>query len=418
MTGKTVLVVGSGGREHAIAWALTKAPEVSTVLIAPGNAGTSSVGENISVNVMNLDHLVKVAQEYHVDLVAVGPEVPLAAGLVDRLMTHQIPAFGPMRDAAQLEASKAFSKAFMQRHNIPTAGYATFEDYTAAVTYVKELGRPLVVKADGLAAGKGVVVCDTTDEAIDALQRIFVDEEFGTAGHKVVIEERLTGPELSVMAFCDGETVRVMPPARDHKRIMDNDQGPNTGGMGAFTPVPGVSETLIEEIRQSVLLPAINGLKAEGICYKGVLYAGMMLTPDGPKTLEFNCRFGDPETQVVLPLLESSLYEVMMRCIDGTLSEMEIQWQDSACATVVAASAGYPASYKKGVPIFIADRDAIVFHAGTDLDEQGELVTSGGRVLAVSAVGDTLEGALQQAYQDMQKVSFEGMHYRRDIGRT
>ena len=428
----TALVVGSGGREHALAWSLARSWRVTQVYVAPGNAGTQWQGapciegyrpfvsaENVDITADDIEGIVAFATKQSIGLVVVGPEVPLAAGLVDVLTAAGIKAFGPTQAAAQLEASKAFSKQFMQEHKIPTAAYAAFDDFEAALAYVRDLNRPVVVKADGLAAGKGVIVCDDVAQAESALAEIMQDKAFGDAGATVIVEERLTGPELSVLAFVDGDTIAVMPPTRDHKRALDGDEGLNTGGMGAFTPVPEFTPELIAEIEATVLRPAVDGMKAQGTPYKGVLYAGLMLTPDGPKTLEFNCRFGDPETQVILPLLETDLTRILLACVDGTLDSFEVEWSDEACATVVLASPGYPGSYPKGLPISGVDKisEAIVFHAGTARDGQ-QVVTSGGRVMAVSAVGADMDAALTKAYAELKRIHFDGMHYRTDIGRT
>ena len=420
MSELTLLVVGGGGREHAMTWSLAKSSKVGKIYVAPGNAGTSAIAENVAIPADSIDELVQFVQKHKIDLVVVGPEVPLALGLVDALNEIGVRAFGPTQAGAQIEASKAFSKAFMRDHNIPTAEYASFEDYESAVAYVKAQNSPLVVKADGLAAGKGVIICESPDEALKALQDMMVDNSFSGAGNTVVIEEFMTGPEVSVLAFTDGKTVVTMPPARDHKRAYDNDEGPNTGGMGAFTPPPDVSPELIDEIAKTVLQPAVDGMAKQGIPYVGVLYAGLMLTENGIRNLEFNCRFGDPETQVILPLLETDLIGIMQACIDGTLDALDVQWKSGACATVVAASGGYPAKYPKGLAIDGLDdvTDQIVFHAGTASNDNDDIVTSGGRVLAVSAIGDDLDSALDNAYDGLRKISFEGMHYRTDIGRV
>lgn len=421
MSEYTVLVIGAGGREHAIIWALSRSSHAARIFAAPGNPGTESSAINLPFRQEDIPALVNFAKEQRVDLVVIGPEAPLAAGIVDAFQAAGIPAFGPSQAAAQLEASKAFAKDFMHRHHIPTAAYATFDDYTAALTYVRQLDRPVVVKADGLAAGKGVLMCETLAQAEDALQQIMQAAVFGAAGSRVIIEEWLAGPELSVLAFCDGHTVAVMPPARDHKRAYDHDEGPNTGGMGAYTPVPGVTPELIDQVQREVLQPAVDGMAAEGKPYIGVLYAGLMLTSDGPKTLEFNCRFGDPEAQVILPLLQTDLCEIMLACVEGRLSQLDIQWQPGACATVVLASPGYPADYPKGLFISGLDKAAqhenvVVFHAGTGrIDHQ--YVTAGGRVLAVSATGATLDDALRHSYAAVREIHFDGMHYRRDIGK-
>jgi phosphoribosylamine---glycine ligase len=411
-----VLVVGGGGREHAITWKLAQSSRIGQLYVAPGNAGTAQLAQNLAIGAEDIPAVVQAAQDHAVDLVVVGPEAPLAAGLVDALQAVGIPAFGPTQAAAQLEASKAFSKAFMQAHNIPTAAYGEFDRYDDALAYVESVSHPVVVKADGLAAGKGVIVCDDVAQARDALKLMMQDGAFGAAGGKVIVEERLTGLEVSVLAFSDGQNVALMPPTRDHKQVFDNDEGPNTGGMGAFGPVPDVDLTAFQA---DVIEPTVRGMAAAGSPYVGVLYAGLMLTPDGLRVLEFNCRFGDPETQVVLPLLESDLLDIMLACVDGRLEQTAIQWQAGAAATVVAASSGYPGAYPKGLSITGLDavQDAVVFHAGVKLDGEA-CVTSGGRVLTVSATGATLDAALTTAYAQLGHIHFEGMHYRRDIGHS
>lgn len=436
----TVLVVGSGGREHALAWALARSSQVEQVYVAPGNAGTEwrplspcppagggvrggAASTNVAVAADDIPTLVALARERRVDLTVVGPEAPLAAGIVDAFHAAGLRVFGPGRRAARLESSKAFAKAFMCEHAIPTAGYARFDDYSAARRFVEtfrgDASGGIVVKADGLAAGKGVIVCSDADEAQTALRRMMVEHEFGAAGDTVVIEERLSGPEVSVLAFADGCTVVPMPPARDHKRVYDGDRGPNTGGMGAYAPAPDVSEALVSEICRMVLQPAVDGMAARGTPYVGVLYAGLMLTPDGPKVLEFNCRFGDPETQVILPLLETDLVDILLACVEGRLDQVEVGWRPGACATVVLASPGYPGAYPKGLPISgldeVAGGDVVVFHAGT-ARRGGRVVTAGGRVLAVSGLGPDLPAALRRAYASIERIRFEGVHFRRDIG--
>jgi phosphoribosylamine---glycine ligase len=424
--GLQVLIIGGGGREHALAWALARSSSAEQVYVAPGNAGTQwaksdgrVASANVAIQAEDSAGLLAWAREHKIDLTVIGPEVPLAQGIVDAFQTAGLRVFGPTQAAAQLEASKAFSKAFMREHGIPTAEYGTFEDYDAACEFVAAFGRPAVLKADGLAAGKGVIVCNNADEAQDALKRIMLDSEFGAAGGRVIVEERLVGAEVSALAFSDGVTVALMPFARDHKRVNDRDEGPNTGGMGAYAPVSDLPENFAETVLNDVLAPTVRGMADAGTPYVGVLYAGLMLTPHGIKVLEFNCRFGDPETQVILPLLESNLAEVMLACVEGKLSDYLPQWLQGACATVVLASPGYPGSYLKGLPISGLEEEnenVIVFHAGT-AEQGGKVVTAGGRVLSVSGRGETLSEALKRAYAGIEKIEFEGMHFRRDIGR-
>uniref|UniRef100_A0AAQ5Z574 phosphoribosylamine--glycine ligase n=1 Tax=Amphiprion ocellaris TaxID=80972 RepID=A0AAQ5Z574_AMPOC len=419
-----VLVVGGGGREHALAWKLAQSPQVQQVLVAPGNAGTASCGKisNSEVSVSNHSILAQFCKDHHVGLVVVGPEVPLAAGIVDDLTAAGVPCFGPSAKAAQLEASKSFSKAFMDRHGIPTARYASFTDPEQACNYIRTADFPaLVVKASGLAAGKGVIVARDQDEACRAVMDIMKDRAFGSAGEEVVVEELLEGEEVSCLCFSDGHSVAPMPPAQDHKRLQDGDQGPNTGGMGAYCPTPQVpDQELLQQIRESVLQKTVDGMREEGTPYVGVLYAGLMLTNQGPKVLEFNCRFGDPECQVLLPLLQSDLYEAILNTMSGKLASSAPVWhQDSSAVTVVMASAGYPGSYQKGVQITgltqLQDLGLQVFHAGTALKE-GTVVSSGGRVLTVTAVRSSLETALQAANRGVAAIGFPGAVYRRDIG--
>ncbi|MCB0168975.1 MAG: phosphoribosylamine--glycine ligase [Anaerolineae bacterium] len=434
MAQKKVLVVGSGGREHTLAWALSRSPQVGQVYVAPGNAGTewpanlNSTGlqprassQNVAVGSDDIAGLVELARREAIDLTVVGPEAPLAAGLVDAFQAARLPVFGPTQQAARLEASKAFAKDFMKQHNIPTGAYAVFDDYEAALGYLDSVEHQVVVKADGLAAGKGVLICDDIEQARAAVATVMVERAFGAAGQSVVIEERLVGPEISILAWCDGRQAVPIIPARDHKRAYDNDQGPNTGGMGAFTPAPDVDGALVAEAHQTILQPVMDGMAAQGTPYVGILYAGLMLTANGPKVLEFNCRFGDPETQAVLPLLESDIYEIFQACVAGRLTESNIAWQPGACATIVMASPGYPGNYPKGLLISGLEavawqENAIVFHAGTVRSGEG-VVTAGGRVLAVSAVGDELAQALGRAYAGVEQIQFEGAHYRQDIGR-
>ncbi|MBI5957225.1 MAG: phosphoribosylamine--glycine ligase [Chloroflexi bacterium] len=430
---KRVLVIGSGGREHALAWTLARSPRVERVYVAPGNGGTEwaanpgaqglqprAACENVPLAVDDFAGLLAFARHFYIDLTVVGPEIPLAAGIVDAFQAAGLAIWGPSQAAAQLEGSKSFAKDFMRRQELPTADYGVFEDYETACRFVENFGAAVVVKADGLTAGKGVIVCDSVDEAKKALHQMLIERIFGDAGRRVVIEARLSGCEVSVLAFSDGKTVIPMPAARDHKRIYDGDAGPNTGGMGAYTPTPDVDPALIAEVQRTILQPAVDGMAAEGMPYIGVLYAGLMLTEIGPQLLEFNCRFGDPETQVILPLLETDFYTICEACLSGTLDQMAVHWRSEACATVVLASPGYPRSYPTGLAIrgleCCADlTDLIVFSAGTT--RQGsDLFTAGGRVMAVTAVGADLSAALRQAYAGVEKVVFDGMHYRRDIG--
>ena len=419
-----ILVAGTGGREHALAWKLAQSPRVAQVLVAPGNGGTALAGGkigNVPIAADDIAMLARLAKDENIELVVVGPEAPLAAGAVDAFRASGIRCFGPSQAAAQLESSKAFAKAFMQRHGIPTARYAVFTDFNAAIDHVHTIDYPIVVKASGLAAGKGVLLPESLSETEAVLHQIMVEQAFGAAGDEVVIEERLAGQEASVLAFSDGRNLAMMPAAQDHKRIFDGDLGPNTGGMGAYAPAPVITAELLDEVRQTVMQPTLDGMRAEGTPYIGILYAGLMLTADGIKVLEFNCRFGDPETQVILPLLASDLLQVFDACLDGTLDQVDVRWHDGAAATVVAASEGYPGSYPKNREITgLADaealRDVAVFHAGTKLADDGRVLTNGGRVLAVTATGDDLAGALAQAYNGVEQIRFQGMHYRRDIG--
>jgi phosphoribosylamine--glycine ligase len=422
MSKTSILVVGGGGREHALVWALSRSPNAGAIFAAPGNAGTAALATNVPIQADDSEALVQFALQTGIDLTVVGPEAPLAAGLVDALQAVGLRAFGPTQAAAQLEASKAFAKDFMRARGIPTGRYATFSAYDDAVAYVQTLptDEGVVVKASGLAAGKGVLMCANRAEALAALDEIMSVRAFGAAGNEVLIEERLSGPELSLLAFADGTTVVPMVPARDHKRVFDGDQGPNTGGMGVYAPPPDADAALVAQITRDVLVPTVRGMAAAGTPYVGVLYAGLMLTADGPRVLEFNCRFGDPETQVILPLLESDLLATMEACIDGRLAETGVHFRDAACAAVVAAAPGYPGPYPKGLTIegvaAAEARGALVFHAGT-ARRDGQLVSAGGRVLAVSALGADLAAAVGGAYDGLAAIHFTGLHYRRDIGR-
>ena len=414
-----ILLLGSGGREHALAVALAASPRCDELYIAPGNGGTAAVGENVLLDAEDPAAVADFARENGCGLVVIGPEAPLVVGVADAVRAVGIPCFGPGAEGAQVEGSKKFSKELMERAGVPTAAYASFTDEAAALAYVRDQGAPLVVKADGLAAGKGVVVATELSQVEDAVRACF-DGAFGKAGATVVIEEMMTGPECSLLAFTDGETVRPMCTSQDHKRALEGDRGPNTGGMGAYAPVPIVTD---EEHAAMVdaLEKTVAQLHAEGIDYRGCLYGGFMLTPAGPKVLEFNARFGDPETQVVIPRLENDLVEVMLAVAEGRLSEVELRWSDRWAVTVVLTSAGYPGSYEKGKVITgVEDAEAMddvtVYHAGTALTDAGELVTSGGRVLDVTALGDTFEAARDRAYAACEKIQFEGKTLRHDIG--
>jgi phosphoribosylamine--glycine ligase len=418
-----VLVVGNGGREHALAWKLSQSAKVAQVYVAPGNGGTEHLAkcENVTISAMDADALRAFAESHQIDLTIVGPEAPLAAGVVDRFQAAGLPVFGPTQAAAQLESSKAFSKRFMQRHGIPTGEAGIFTDFDEAVRYLRGIDAAPVIKADGLAAGKGVIVTDSKEEAAATLRSMLLERRFGAASDTVLVEERLFGREASVLAFCDGTTARLMPAAQDHKRLMDGDYGPNTGGMGAYAPSPALPPGLLREVEEQVLRPTLAGMVADGMPYRGILYAGLMLTDHGIKVLEFNCRFGDPEAQVILPLLESELTDIVFACIEGRLADAEIRWKPEAAATVVMASDGYPVEYTTGVEITgIEEAEAagcLVFHAGTQWKD-GRLLTAGGRVLAVTALGRTVRDAAAHAYRGVARVRFNEARYRRDIGRT
>lgn len=415
-----ILVVGGGGREHAIVWKLAQSSQVKKIYCVPGNAGTATLAENISISSEDINSLLSLAQEKKIDLTVVGPEAPLAAGIVDVFTSKGLSCFGPLREAARLESSKAFAKEIMKKYKIPTAEGQIFTEIETAISYLKEMGSPVVVKADGLAGGKGVVVARVIEEANSALHSIMVKKVFGNAGVRVVIEECLEGEEVSIMAFTDGYTIIPMISAQDHKRVFDNDEGPNTGGMGAYSPAPVFTEELSERVKSEILSPVISGLRQEGIIYKGVLYVGLMITKEGPKVLEFNARFGDPECQVVLPALKNDLVEVIQAVLDGSLHKQELQWLEGLTACVIMASDGYPGDFKKGFSIYGLDvvekmEDIFVFHAGTTIKEE-RVTTTGGRVLGITARGETLKSALDKAYLAVKNISFEGAHYRTDIG--
>ncbi len=415
-----ILVVGSGGREHAIVWKLAQSPLADEIYCAPGNAGIADLAECVNIPADDVDTLLEFAQAENIGLTVVGPEAPLAAGIVDKFTAAGLNIFGPSQKAAMIEGSKALAKEIMEKYNIPTAKYAAFTDKAAALAYLDANPAPIVVKADGLAAGKGVVVAMTTAEAKEAVESMLSGNAFGEAGARVVIEEYLEGEEVSVLAFSDGKTVLPMVSAQDHKRVFDDDKGPNTGGMGAYSPAPIYTPQLAEQVVQQVLQPAVDGLRQEGRLYKGVLYAGLMLTKQGVKVLEFNARFGDPETQAVLMRLQSDLVEIMLAVIDERLHEHELAWTEDAAVCVVMASGGYPGSYAKGQPISGLEQaaelaDTVVFHAGTKFSAQ-QVVSDGGRVLGVTACAPSIKEAIDKAYAAVDLISWPDCFCRRDIG--
>jgi phosphoribosylamine--glycine ligase len=418
-----ILVVGGGGREHAIIKKLAESPRCGRLYACPGNGGMADLAECLPVSATDIAGMVALASEKAVDLVVVAPDNPLVMGMVDALAEAGIRAFGPNKAAAIIEGSKAFSKALMQKYAIPTADYALFDRPDDAMAYIRAQNRfPVVIKADGLALGKGVVIAECLEDAAEAIKAMMEDKIFGGSGSRVVVEEFLTGPEVSVLAFCDGKTLRPMVSSMDHKRAGEGNTGPNTGGMGVIAPNPHYTPEVAKICEETIFLPTVRAMEAEGRLFKGCLYFGLMLTPKGPKVIEYNCRFGDPETQAVLPLLEGDLIEIMEAVIDGRLSEVDMHFKQAATACVIMASGGYPGSYQKGLPITgIAAAEALegvtVYQAGTARDAQGRLVTSGGRVLGVTALSDTPQAALEQAYAAVEAIDFEGAYFRRDIGR-
>ena len=415
-----ILVIGGGGREHTIVWKLSQSPKVDKLYCAPGNGGISELAECVPISVMDFDKLTAFAKENKIDLTVIAPDDPLAAGAVDAFEEAGLRAFGPNKSAAIIEGSKAFSKDLMKKYNIPTAAYETFDNSTDAISYIKSKNNfPVVVKADGLALGKGVIIADNLNEAENAVHEIMDDRIFGAAGGKVVIEEFLTGPEISVLAFTDGKSIKPMVSAQDHKRAYDNDEGPNTGGMGTFSPSRIYDEALAEECMKNIFLPTVKAMNAEGRTFKGVLYFGLMKTADGVKVIEYNCRFGDPETQVILPRLKTDLSDIFNAVIDEKLDDIEIEWENNAAVCVVLASGGYPKKYEKGYTIdgikHAESLGALVFHAGTIYDD-GCFKTAGGRVLGVTATGENLDDAIKKAYSYAGMISFKDMHFRKDIG--
>jgi phosphoribosylamine--glycine ligase len=412
-----ILVIGGGAREHTLVWKLNQSPKVEEIYVAPGNAGTGLIAQNLDVGATDLEALAHIAQESNIDLAVVGPEAPLAQGIVDLFERHRIPCFGPTREATKIESSKVFAKELMQKYDIPCARSRSFSLFEEARTYLQAQQPPIVVKADGLAAGKGSIVAQSQEEALTALVDIMEKRVFGSAGDQVLIEECLEGREVSLLAFTDGKTVIPMVPACDYKRALDGDQGPNTGGMGSYSPPSFFDEVVTNKVRDTILEPAVKAMAKEGKPFKGVLYAGLIMTAEGPKALEFNARFGDPENQVMIPRLKSDLLEIMLAVIDGTLDKTKVEWSDEACVGVVMASAGYPDSYTTGFPIEgldSVDKDILIFHAGTKA-KGSTIYTDGGRVLTVAATGRTLAEARSKVYLNLPRIHFEGCHYRRDI---
>lgn len=415
-----VLLVGSGGREHAIVWKLKQSPKIDKIYCAPGNAGIAQDAQCVPIGAMEIDKLVSFAKEEGIDFTIIGMDDPLVAGVVDAFEAEGLKVFGPRKNAAIIEGSKAFSKDLMKKYGIPTAKYETFDSYDAAKEYVSKQEMPIVIKADGLALGKGVLICQSLQEAYDALDEIMVDKKFGASGSKVVIEEFLTGPEVSVLSFCDGKTVVPMVSAQDHKRAYDNDEGLNTGGMGTFSPSRIYTPEINEECMKTIFQPTVDAMAKEGRKFVGVLYFGLMLTKDGMKVIEYNARFGDPETQVILPRLKTDLLEIMEACVEGNLDKIDIKWHDNAAVCVVLASGGYPVEYKKGYEITGLDeaakrKDIVVFHAGT-AEKDGKFVTNGGRVLGITGIGKDLDEAIKIAYEGVEMVDFKDKHFRHDIG--
>lgn len=416
-----VLIVGSGGREHAIAWKVAQSPKVDKIYCAPGNAGIAEYAECVPISAMEFDKLAAFAKEHEVDLTVIGMDDPLVGGIVDVFEAQGLRVFGPRKNAAILEGSKAFSKDLMKKYNIPTAAYETFTDPYKALEYLQTAKMPIVLKADGLALGKGVLICNTLEEAQAGVKEIMEDKKFGSAGNQMVIEEFMTGREVSVLSFVDGDTIRIMTSSQDHKRALDGDQGLNTGGMGTFSPSPFYTKEVDEFCKKYIYQPSVDAMKKEGRTFKGIIFFGLMLTADGPKVLEYNARFGDPETQVVLPRMKNDIVEVFEACIDGTLNQIELEFEDNAAVCVVLASDGYPVKYEKGFKIHglekFKDADGYyVFHAGTKFDEDGDIVTNGGRVLGVTAKGKDLKEARANAYKATEWIDFANKYMRHDIG--
>ena len=418
-----VLIVGGGGREHAIAWKVAKSPKVEKLYCAPGNAGIAEVAECVNIGVMEFDKLTAFARENQIDLTIIGPDDPLAAGAVDAFEAAGLRVFGPRKNAAILEASKAFSKDLMKKYGIPTAAYETFTSPEAALAYLETAKMPIVLKADGLALGKGVLICKDLEEAREGVKTLMLDKQFGSAGDEIVIEEFMTGREVSVLSFVDGKTIKIMTSAQDHKRAKDGDQGLNTGGMGTFSPSPFYTAEVDAFCKEHIYQKTVDAMRAEGREFKGIIFFGLMLTADGPKVLEYNARFGDPETQVVLPRMKNDIVDLFEACIDGTLDQVDLQFEDNAAVCVVLASDGYPEHYEKGFPIhgleYFKDADGYyVFHAGSKFDAEGQIVTNGGRVLGVTATGKTLREARANAYTATEFITFDNKYMRHDIGKA
>jgi phosphoribosylamine--glycine ligase len=412
-----ILVIGGGGREHTLVWKLAQSPKVKEIYAAPGNAGTAKIARNLDIKPEDIEALAKTAAAEKIDLTVVGPEAPLAKGIADQFLIRGLQIFGPTKQATEIESSKVFSKALMQKYNIPCAKSASFSDYDKAKDYVKQQKPPIVVKADGLAAGKGVILADSTAEALDALALIMEKKTFGAAGNRVIIEEYLTGREMSTFAFTDGHSIIPIISACDYKPAYDGNKGPNTGGMGSYSPPPFLTPALAKTVKEKIMEPTVEAMHQEGRPYRGVLYGGLMIDNNNPKVLEFNARFGDPETQVILPLLQTDLVDIMLAVVDNKLGSLKVEWSRDACVGVVMASGGYPGSYKTGFPISgldDVDKDIMVFHAGTKL-EGGKTVASGGRVLAVVGRAKTIAEAREKVYNNISRINFEGCHYRRDI---
>lgn len=418
-----ILIVGSGGREHAIAWKVAQSPKAEKIYCAPGNAGIAEYAECVDIGAMEFEKLVAFAKEKEIDLTIVGMDDPLVGGIVDAFEAEGLRVFGPRKNAAILEGSKAFSKDLMKKYGIPTAAYEIFDDPEAALSYLETARFPIVLKADGLALGKGVLICNTPEEARDGVRQIMQDKKFGCAGNQMVIEEFMTGREVSVLSFVDGKTIKTMASAQDHKRAKDGDQGLNTGGMGNFSPTPFYTPEIDAFCQKYIFQPTVDAMASEGRPFKGVIFFGLMLTADGPKVLEYNARFGDPEAQVVLPRMKNDMVDVVEACIDGTLDQIDLEFTDEAAVCVVLASDGYPVSYEKGFPIrglenFKGKEGCYVFHAGTKFDGQGQIVTNGGRVLGVTALGADLKEARANAYKAVELVDFDNKYFRHDIGKA